>query len=60
MASGCVKGGLDWILGKISLLAERSGSGIGCPGRWGPSSITKPASLEVFKKHVRIALQDMI
>ncbi|GAB0181609.1 hypothetical protein GRJ2_000626200 [Grus japonensis] len=26
--------GLDWILGKISLLKEWSGSGTGCPERW--------------------------
>jgi len=25
---------LDWILGKISLLKERSGIGTGCPGQW--------------------------
>jgi len=29
-----LKEGLDWILGKISLLKEWSGIGIGCPGRW--------------------------
>jgi len=28
------RGGLDWLLGKISLLKEWSGAGIGCPGRW--------------------------
>ena len=32
--SGCISGGLDWILGKISLLEEWSGIGPGCPGRW--------------------------
>jgi len=32
MASGCTRGGLDWILGKISLLKEWSGIGTGCPG----------------------------
>ena len=35
MASSCAKGGLDWILGKISLLTEWSGVGPGCPGQWG-------------------------
>jgi len=35
MASSCVSGGLDWILGKMSLLAEWSGTGTGCPGQWG-------------------------
>jgi len=34
MASSCVRGGLDEILGKISLLKEWSGIGTGCPGRW--------------------------
>jgi len=34
MASSCVRGGLDLILGKISLLKEWSGIGTGCPGRW--------------------------
>jgi len=35
MASSCVRGGLDWILGKISLLKEWSSIGTGCPGkRW--------------------------
>ena len=27
-------GDLDWILGKISVLKEWSGTGTGCPGRW--------------------------
>jgi len=34
MASSCVRGGLDWILGKIYLLKEWSGIGIGCSGKW--------------------------
>ena len=34
MASSCIRGGLGWILGKISLLKEWSGIGTGCPGRW--------------------------
>jgi len=34
MASSCTRGGLDWILGKISLLKEWSDIGTGCPGRW--------------------------
>jgi len=34
MASGCISGGLDWILGKISLLKEWSsiGTGVTIPG----------------------------
>ena len=31
MASSCVKGGLDWILGKISFLKEWSDIGTGWP-----------------------------
>jgi len=34
MDSSCVRGGLGWILGKISLLKEWSGVGTGCPGKW--------------------------
>ena len=32
MPSSCIRGGLDWILGKMSLLKEWSGIGTGCPG----------------------------
>jgi len=34
MASSCVRGGSDWILGKISFLRKWSGVGPGCPGQW--------------------------
>jgi len=34
MASSCFRGGLDWILGKITVLKEWSDIGIGCPGKW--------------------------
>jgi len=34
MASGCVRGGLGWILGQMSSLREWSGVGTGCPGKW--------------------------
>ena len=34
-ASSCIRGGLDWILGKMSLLEEWSGLGPGCPGQGG-------------------------
>jgi len=30
MASGCFRGGLDWVLGEMSLLKEWSGIGTGC------------------------------
>ena len=33
-ASSCIRGGLDWLLGKTSLLKEWSGIGTGCPERW--------------------------
>jgi len=33
MASSCIRGGLDWMLGKISLLKEWSSIGRGCPGK---------------------------
>jgi len=51
MASSCIRGGLDWILGKISLLKGWSGIGTGCPGKWS-------SSLEAFKTCVDVALQD--
>ncbi|KAM9591226.1 uncharacterized protein ACIBXB_006100 [Morphnus guianensis] len=34
MASSCTRGGLAWILGKISLPKGLSGIGTGCPGKW--------------------------
>jgi len=34
MASRCVRGGLDWILGKIFLMKEWSDVGTGRPGKW--------------------------
>jgi len=34
MSSSCIRGGLDWIFGKISLLKEWSDIGTGCPARW--------------------------
>ena len=42
-------------LGKKSLLKERSGIGRGCPERW-----LSPPSLEEFKKHVGVAVRDMV
>jgi len=55
MASSCVRGDLDWILGKISLLKEWSGIGIGFP-----REVVESPSLEAFKKFVDVALQDMV
>ena len=34
VSSSCIRGGLDWILGKIYLLKKWSGIGPGCPGQW--------------------------
>jgi len=53
MASRCARGGLDWILGKISLLKGWSGLGTGCPSRWWSNH-------GGVKKRVDMALQDMI
>jgi len=47
--------GLNWKLGKISLLKEWSSIGIGCP-----REMIESPSLEVFKKHVDVALRDMV
>ena len=55
MASSCVRGGLDWILGKISLLKEWSGIGTGCPGRR-----LSPHPWRHLKKRVDVALQNMV
>ena len=33
-ASNCIRGSLDWILGKTSSLEAWSGIGTGCPERW--------------------------
>ena len=55
MASSGIRGGLDWILGKISLLKEWSGIGTGCPRTVGESP-----SLEGFKNLVDVALRDMV
>jgi len=34
MALSCARGGLDWVLGKISSLKELPSIGTGCPGKW--------------------------
>jgi len=49
MASSCIRGGLDWIAGIISLLME-----------WSVREVFESPYLEVFKIHVHIALQDVI
>jgi len=55
MASSCIREGLDRILGKISLLKEWSGIGTDCP-----REVVESPALEAFKKHVDVALQDMV
>jgi len=49
MASSCIRGGLGWILGKISLLKKWSGTGIGLP-----REVVESPSLKVFKKCVDV------
>jgi len=55
MVSSCIGGGLDWILGKISLQKEWSGVGTGCPGQW-----WSPYHWRDSKKRVDVAIQDMV
>jgi len=50
-ASSCIRGGLDWILGKISLPKELSD----IRNRLSKEVVESP-SLEVFKKRVDVAL----
>jgi len=55
MASSCVREGLDWILGK-NFFTE------GVVGHWNrlPREVVESPSLEVFKKHIDMALQNMV
>jgi len=55
MASSCTRGGLDWILRKIPLLIEWSSN-------WNrlPREAVESPFLEVFKKHVDVAVEDMV
>jgi len=55
MASSCIGGGLDWILGK-NFFTER------VVGHWNRLSraVVESSSLELYKNHVDIALQDMV
>jgi len=54
IASNCTRGGLDWILGKISSLNGLT--------HWSrlPREVEENPSLKVFKRCVDVALGDMV
>jgi len=55
MASGCTRGGFDWILEK-NIFTER------VLKHWNRLSreVMESPSLEVFKRHVAVALRDTV
>lgn len=53
MTSGCIREGLDWILGKVS-----SPKGLSSPVQASQESGQSP-SLETFKRYMDVALRDM-
>lgn len=52
-ASSCARGVSDSIIGKNSSPGRLSSSGTGCPG-------TESPSLELFERHIHVALRDMV
>jgi len=55
MASSCVRGGLDWVLGKVYSPKRVTK----CWKRL-PREVVEAPSLEVFKRCVDLALRDMV
>jgi len=54
-ASSCTRGSLDWILGKKFFIERVIKS-----WKWLPTKMVESPSWEVFKRHVDVALRDMV
>jgi len=55
MASDCIRGGEDWILGNISSPEGLSSTGTGLP-----RAVVESSSLEVFKRCVETQIHRMV